>query len=159
LGVLGCGAIGRTVASLATGLGMAIKAYDPVADRSFTTGSNFSFANLQDVLSGSDVITLHCPPTDRPLINAETLKIMRKGVVVINTARAELIDPVAMHTALETGHVSCYATDVYPSEPPEPSALLAHENTILMPHAGGLTSESVERATRIAVDNLLQALR
>lgn len=158
LGILGCGAIGRTVAVLATGLGMTVKAYDPLADKSFMLGPNFSFADLPDVLASSDVITLHCPPATQPLINAASLQIVRKGVVVINTARAELIDSDAMHAALEAGQVSCYATDVYPSEPPELTPLLAHKNTILMPHAGGLTVESVERATRIAVDNLLQVL-
>ena len=83
---------------------------------------------------------------------------MRPGVVVVNTARAELIDEAAMVEALDSAHVVALATDVFPKEPPDPSPLLAHERVILTPHAGGFTDESVERATRVAVDNLLKAL-
>jgi D-3-phosphoglycerate dehydrogenase len=76
----------------------------------------------------------------------------------VNTARAELVDEDAMLDALNSGQVSAYATDVYRKEPPDPSPLLEHDRVILMPHAGGFTRESVDRATEGAVENLLNAL-
>jgi D-3-phosphoglycerate dehydrogenase len=83
---------------------------------------------------------------------------MKAGVVVVNTARAELIDDAAMLAALESGQVGGLATDVYRKEPPELSPLLTHDRVILTPHSGGYTEESVERATRAAVENLLKVL-
>ena len=157
LGVIGCGGIGRTVSQLALAIGMQMRAFDPLADQGFAPGPGFSFCSLESLME-ADVITLHCPPAPRPLIDAGTLARMRKGVAIVNTARAELVDGEALLAALEEGHVSAYATDVYPMEPPEMSPLLRHENVIMTPHAGGLTEESVERATRLAVDNLLKAL-
>jgi D-3-phosphoglycerate dehydrogenase len=83
---------------------------------------------------------------------------MKKGVIIVNSARAELIDDTAMLGALERGQVATLATDVFHREPPESSALLSHERVILTPHAGGFTEESVDRATSVAVDNLLKNL-
>lgn len=157
LGVVGCGAIGREVAKMGLSFGMTVKGYDPYPANAFAP-DGFAFAALEDVLSQSDAISLHCPPTAKPLIGADTLSNARSGVVVVNTARAELVDEDAMLDALNSGQVSAYATDVYRKEPPDPSPLLAHNRVILMPHAGGFTRESVDRATESAVENLLNAL-
>ena len=79
---------------------------------------------------------------------------LKSGVVVVNTARAELIDDAAMLAALESGQVGGLATDVFRKEPPKKSPLLTHDRVILTPHVAGFTEESVERATRVAVENL-----
>lgn len=157
LGVVGCGAIGREVAKMGLSFGMTVKGYDPFPTNTFSP-DGFVFAALEDVLSQSDAISLHCPPTERPLIDADVLSQARPGVVIVNTARAELVDEDAMLDALNSGQVSAYATDVYRKEPPDPSPLLEHDRVILMPHAGGFTRESVDRATEGAVENLLNAL-
>lgn len=157
LGVVGCGAIGREVVDMALGLGMTVKGYDLYPSNSFIR-PGFSFVPLDECLTTVDAVTFHCPPAGRPLLDAATIARMRPRVVVVNTARAELIDEEAMVEALDSGHVSALATDVFPKEPPDPSPLLAHERVILTPHAGGFTDESVERATSVAIDNLLRVL-
>lgn len=157
LAVIGCGAIGREVADLALGLGMWVIGYDPFPSNSFAR-PGFRFGSLEEALSSADAISLHCPPGETPILDEAMLARLKRGVVVVNTARAELIDDAAMLAALESGQVGGLATDVFRSEPPEPSALLAHPRVIQTPHAGGFTEESVERATRVAVENLLRVL-
>jgi D-3-phosphoglycerate dehydrogenase len=157
LAVIGCGAIGREVADLALGLGMWVVGYDPFPSNSFAR-PGFRFTPLEEALTQADAISLHCPPGEAPILDEAMIARLRRGVVVVNTARAELIDDVAMLAALEAGHVAGLATDVFRKEPPEPSALLAHPRVIQTPHAGGFTEESVERATRVAVENLLKVL-
>lgn len=157
LAVIGCGSIGREVADLALGLGMWVVGYDPFPSNSFAR-PGFRFAGLEDALISADAISFHCPPGDRPILDAEMLARLKPGVVVVNTARAELIDEAAMLAALGAGHVGGLATDVYLKEPPEFSPLMTHDRVILTPHAGGYTEESVERATRVAVENLLKVL-
>jgi D-3-phosphoglycerate dehydrogenase / 2-oxoglutarate reductase len=157
LGVVGCGAIGREVIDMALGLGMTVKGYDLYPSNSFIR-PGFSFVPLEECLTTVDAVTFHCPPAERPLLDHDMIARMRPGVVVVNTARAELIDEDAMVEALDAGQVSALATDVFAKEPPDPSPLLAHERVILTPHAGGYTDESVERATSVAIDNLLKVL-
>lgn len=158
LAVIGCGAIGREVSDLALGLGMWVNGYDPIDSNSYAR-PGFRFAPLEEALITADAISFHCPPGEAPILDADMLARLKKGVVIINTARAELVDDEAMYSALQSGHVSSYATDVYRREPPELSPLLRHDRVILTPHAGGFTEESVERATVAAVNNLLRALQ
>jgi D-3-phosphoglycerate dehydrogenase len=157
LAVIGCGAIGREVADLALGLGMWVVGYDPLPSNSFAR-PGFRFASLEEALTMADAISFHCPPGEQPILGADILARLKPGVVVVNTARAELIDDDAMLAALESGQVAGLATDVFRKEPPELTPLLRHERVILTPHAGGFTEESVERATRVAVHNLLRVL-
>jgi D-3-phosphoglycerate dehydrogenase len=92
--------------------------------------------------------------TERPVIDARALASVRRGAYLINTARAALVDHTAVEEALETGLLSGFATDVYDTEP----GLLRRGNVIATPHIGGLTEESIDRATHAAVDNLLRVL-
>jgi phosphoglycerate dehydrogenase-like enzyme len=83
---------------------------------------------------------------------------MKKGAALVNTARWGLVDADAVLAALKDGRLSGYAVDAYETEPPATHALLAHERVITTPHVGAFTAESVARATRVAVENLLAAL-
>jgi D-3-phosphoglycerate dehydrogenase len=157
LAVIGCGAIGREVADLALGLGMWVIGYDPFPSNSFAR-PGFRFAPLEEALTSADAISLHCPPGASPILDEPMIGRLRRGVVVINTARAELVDDAAVLAALEAGQISGLATDVFRTEPPDPSPLLVHPRVIQTPHAGGFTEESVERATRVAIENLLKVL-
>lgn len=157
LGIIGCGAIGQTVANIARGLGMKVLGHDPYPPKDFAP-DGFRLASLGEIFATSDAISLHCPPTETPLIDAGVVSNLKPGIVIINTARAELIDDAAVLSGLESGAVSCLATDVFRQEPPEPSALLSHDRVILTPHAGGFTEESVTRATETAARNLLKVL-
>ncbi len=161
LGLIGCGNVGRLVARFALALDMKVLAYDPMPNRAFTPGPDFSFTTLKHLLEQADLISLHCPPMhrDRPVIDHATLAIMKPGVLVVNTARAELIDGPALAAALATGHVAGAAIDVFDPEPPVNDPLVHRDNVIATPHIGGFTNESVDRAGHVAVDNLLAELK
>lgn len=156
LGVVGCGKIGRIVAGIATGLGMHAVGHDP-----FATGSaELPLLPLDELITASDVISLHCPPPadGRPLLDARRLRLVKPGTLIINTARHELIDVPALVAAIDRGDVAGAALDVFDAEPPLARSHLANDRIIATPHIGGFTDESVDRAVDVAVDNLLEAL-
>ena len=161
LGLIGCGAVGRLVARFALALDARVRVHDPYPDPGFTPSGDFGWASFDEVLAEAEMLSLHCPmPADGSAVLGEAaIRRMRQGCVVVNTARAALVDDAAMLAALESGRIGFYSTDVFVAEPPAPSALLAHPRVIATPHIGGLTSESVRRATVAAVANLRQALR
>jgi phosphoglycerate dehydrogenase-like enzyme len=156
LGIVGCGKIGRIVAGIARGLGMHVVGHDPFAKDS----ANLPLLAIDDLLAASDVITLHCPPPadGTPLLDARRLALTKPGVLIVNTARHELIDIPALVAAIDRGHVAGAALDVFDAEPPIGRAHLASDRVIATPHIGGFTDESVDRAVDVAVDNLLEAL-
>jgi D-3-phosphoglycerate dehydrogenase len=162
LGVVGCGKIGRIVAALARGLGMQVVGHDPFAQQSDEAldAPLVHLVNLDELFALSNVITLHCPPPadGRPLVDARRLGLAKPGVVIINTARHELVDIPALMAAIERGHVAGAALDVFDAEPPVERSHLASDRILTTPHIGGFTDESVDRAVDVAVTNLLDAL-
>lgn len=159
LGLVGCGQIGRTVARMALGLSMKVLAFDPYPEAAFSPGDDFSWASFEEVIASSDIISLHCPPDPaRWVIGRGEIARMKQGVIIVNTARDGLADPDAILDALETGAVRAFTVDAFASEPPVDRRLLTHRRVIATAHIGGFTAESVDRATRIAVDNLLEVL-
>jgi D-3-phosphoglycerate dehydrogenase / 2-oxoglutarate reductase len=161
-GLVGCGAIGRMVAQMALGLGARVTAFDPYPDESFQPSENFAWRSLDAVLAGAEILSLHCPPlpSGRPLIDRDAFNQIQTGCCLINTARGSLVDEGSIIEALDAGKLSTYATDVFSAEPPDPaSPLLRHEGVIVSPHIGAFTEESVRRATRKAVENLIRALQ
>ena len=161
LGLVGCGNIGKLVARFALGMDMKVRACDVVQDPSFAPPGDFRYAGLDEVLGGSDIISLHCPalPGGRPLIDAAAIARMKKGVFLVNTARADLIDPAALADALASGQVAGASMDVFKAEPPVGDPLAGNDRIVATPHIGGFTDESVDRAVDMAVDNLLAALK
>ena len=83
---------------------------------------------------------------------------MKKGVYIVNTARGSLVDTDAVLSALDSGWVSGLAVDAFETEPPTDWRLAAHSRVIATPHVGGFTEESIDRASSVAVENLLAAL-
>ncbi len=159
LGIVGCGAIGKLVAEFGLALGMRVLAYDVAPDVSFAPATDFRFATLDEVLAAADVVSLHCPPpSGRPLVTEVELARMRAGAVLVNTARAGLVDPTAVLAALRSGSLSAYATDTVDAESPDLAPLFRDERAIATPHIGAYTEETVARATAAAVENLLRAL-
>lgn len=158
--VIGLGAIGTTFARMCLDLGARVTGYDPMAPADRLSHPAFLRSSLDDAFTGADVVSLHAPmPEDgRPLLTTKRIAALAPGAVVVNTARAGLVDESALLSALDSGRVSTYATDVFDTEPPAPSALTAHPRTILTSHIGGFTDASVERSTIRAVENLLVAL-
>ena len=161
LGVVGCGNVGKLVAGLALALGMDVIAYDIAPDPSLAPSEQFSFCSLDTLFERSDIISLHCPSSGcgSPLIDARALERMKPGVLIINTARPDLIDNEAMVAFLDRGHVAGLAMDVFEREPPGNDTLARHERVIATPHIGGFTEESVDRVARVAVQNLLECLK
>jgi phosphoglycerate dehydrogenase-like enzyme len=158
LGVIGCGNIGKHTIMMALGINMRVLGYDPNRDNQFRPSPRFKFVTLHELLTTSDFISLHCPPSEKPIIDLNSINRMKEGVIIINTARAALIDETAMLNGLDSGKVRAYATDVYENEPPNLSALLSHERVICTPHIGGYTVESIDRAMDTAVMNILTKL-
>ncbi len=160
LGLAGCGQIGKEVASRALGLGMEVRAHRRNPDRSFSPSERFRWVPFDELLKYSDIISLHRPATQsgEPVITAEVIGRMKRGVFLINTARSSLIDEQAVLEALDDGRIAGVATDVYTKEPPEDLSLVNHDRVIATPHLGGFTEESVDRATGEAVENLLKAM-
>ena len=159
LGIIGCGNIGKRVINMALGLGMKVLGYDTNPDELFKPIGEFRWTSLEEIFKRSDIISLHCPPSDKALINKDSIGKMKNGVYLINTARAGLVDEKIMVDALNDGKVQIYATDVYITEPPEMNELINHEHTICTPHIGAYTTESIDRATEAAVDNILKVLK
>lgn len=155
VGVVGLGEVGRRTATMFTALGATVVGHDPV-----TVTHEVTQVDLDDLLRTADVISLSCPPPPdgRPLLDATRLSQIPRGTVLVNTARAALVDDTAVLDALEDGTLSAYAVDAFDTEPPEPSALLRHDRVIATPHIGGYTEPSLRRATSVAVANLLVAL-
>jgi D-3-phosphoglycerate dehydrogenase len=159
LGLIGCGNIGKRVTTMALGLGMDVLAYDLYPDKTFKPSNKFHYTELSNLIARSNVISLHCPPSDSPIITAQAIETMKSDVILVNTARAGVVDEYAILEALNTEKLMAYATDVYKMEPPEINALIQHERCICTPHIGGYTNESIIRALDDAVENILDVLK
>ena len=160
IGLIGCGAVGRAVARAVSALGATVLAYDLEPDMSFRPSPRFLWTELDQLLSASNVVSLHCPASMNasPLLNRRRIRLLGPGAGVINTARASLVDEEALLEALNDQRIAWYATDVFAVEPPPGSALLSHENVVATPHIGGFTAEGGRRAVRLAIENLLGGL-
>jgi D-3-phosphoglycerate dehydrogenase len=149
LGLMGIGRIAREVLERAKAFGMNIIACDP-----YVCYNECKQVEHQDLYRDSDFISLHVPLTDetRGMINKETISLMKDGVILINTARGKLINEADLAEALKSGKVKYAGLDVYESEPPEGSPLLACDNVLLTPHLGAQTYENMDRIGDIVVD-------
>jgi len=146
LGVVGCGNIGSIVADRAIGLRMKVVAYDPFLSPERALELGVEKVELNELLRRADFITLHTPLTDktRNIVNAETLPLMRKGVRLINCARGELVDEMALCEALRSGQAAGAAIDVFREEPATQSCLFGQPNVVCTPHLGASTMEAQE---------------
>jgi D-3-phosphoglycerate dehydrogenase len=160
VGVVGMGAVGRETARLAALLGAKILARDPAKPAAEALPEAVEWVDLPNLFAQSEIVTLHCPAMrdGRPMIGEEQFATFRHGAVLVNTARASLVDEAALLEALRSGRLDAYATDVFAEEPPGDLRLAGHDRVIAASHIGGFTEESVERATEAAVANLLDAL-
>jgi (S)-sulfolactate dehydrogenase len=163
LGVVGFGGIGRLTANLGRALGMKVCGYDPqlAADAPQWRDAHATPLSLDDVLSRSDVVTLHVPLTKetRRLIDADRLATMRTGAVLINTARGGVVDERAVADALRSGRLGGAALDVFDAEPlPAGSPLSGCPNLVLTPHIAGVTAESNVRVSTMIAERVLAHL-
>jgi D-3-phosphoglycerate dehydrogenase len=161
LGIIGMGNIGGALASRAAALGMKVLGYDPLLSPELISSRNATPVELDDLLARSDYLSLHIPLTDetRGLINGQTLGKMKRGVRIVCTARGNIIDETALLGALESGQVAGAALDVFGTEPPGLTALVAHPKVIATPHIGAQTAEAQVRAAEDMGTEILAALR
>ncbi len=156
MGIIGFGRIGQLTGSIAAAFGMKVLAYDEYPNPNLKL-DNCRYASLDEVLSGSDVISLHCPlfPSTEGMINKDTIAKMKDGVKIINTSRGPLIVEEDLRDALNSGKVGGAAVDVVSSEPIKmDNPLLSAKNMIITPHIAWAPKESRQRLMDIAVDNL-----
>ncbi|TVQ49204.1 MAG: phosphoglycerate dehydrogenase [Gammaproteobacteria bacterium] len=149
LGIIGYGHIGTQLGVLAEALGMRVWYHD--IENKLPLGNAASAPDLQSLLSGSDVVTLHVPetPQTRNMIGEAELAAMRPGGFLVNASRGTVVDLEALEQALERGHIAGAALDVFPVEPKSNddefiSPLRRFDNVILTPHVGGSTQEAQE---------------
>jgi D-3-phosphoglycerate dehydrogenase len=153
LGLLGIGRIGAEVAKRARGFEMRVIAFDPYVKSSPVA----ELKSFDEVLAGSDYLSLHMPLTDetRNMVRADTIAKMKKGVVIVNTGRGKCVDEPALVKALQDGQVGCYATDVWTSDPPPADCPLLKAPRVLMtPHLGASSKENLLRIGDIVVAKL-----
>jgi D-3-phosphoglycerate dehydrogenase / 2-oxoglutarate reductase len=160
LGVIGCGNIGSIVADRALGLRMKVVAYDPFLSPERAKDIGVEKVELDDLLTRADFISFHTPLTEKTknLLNAETLARTRKGVRIINCARGGLVDEVALRAALDSGHVSGAAFDVFSTEPATENPLFGHPNVVCTPHLGAATSEAQENVALQVAEQMSEYL-
>ena len=146
LGIVGLGRVGMEVARRARAFAMEIIAHDPFVSLLVAKEQGIAIAKLDEVYAASDYLTLHVglTPQTTGMINAASLKKMKRGVRLVNCARGELVDEAALAHALKQGHVAGAALDVFVEEPLKNSPLTALDNVILTPHIGGSTHEAQE---------------
>src|SRR2546430_1091885 len=146
LGIVGLGRIGMEVAKRARSFGMEVIAHDPFVSTAVAKEQGIRTAKLEEVYAAADYLTLHVglTPQTTGMINADSLKVMKRGMRLVNCARGELVDESALVQALKQGHVAGAALDVFGEEPLKNSPLTTMENVILTPHIGGSTFEAQE---------------
>ncbi|NTS43424.1 phosphoglycerate dehydrogenase [Flavisolibacter sp. BT320] len=163
LGIIGYGNIGTQVSVLAESLGMKVMFYD--VETKLPLGNATDAKTLKDLLSQADIVTLHVPETEQTknLINKNNLKYIKKGSIIINYARGEVMDLPALAKCIESGQVAGAAVDVFPVEPEKngdvfQSPLQGLPNVLLTPHIGGSTEEAQQNIGEDVSNKLLNYL-
>jgi glycerate dehydrogenase len=154
-GIVGLGHIGRRVAEIALAFGMKVKAL--TSKSADTLPAGIGKATIEELLSTSDVISLHCPLTDttRHLINSETLRLIKPSAILINTGRGPLVDDQAVASALAEGQLAAFCADVLTEEPPKAdNPLLAQPNAFFTPHIAWASTEARIRLLQVVTSNV-----
>ena len=158
-GIIGLGRIGREVAGLASAFGMEVIAYSP---RQREEGRSVArYVPFEELLGRSDVVSLHCPlfPETREIINEKSLALMKKGAILLNTARGPLIEEAALARALKERRLCGAGLDVVAKEPiREDNPLLGLENCIITPHVAWMARETRKRLLDTVAENLREFL-
>ena len=154
-GIVGLGNIGSRVAQIALAFGMQVKALTSKSAAALPVG--IQKADLQELLSTSDVLSLHCPLTEntRHLLNADSISLMKPAAIVINTGRGPLVNDSDMAEALAQGRIAAYCADVLTEEPPKPdNPLLKQPHAFITPHIAWATREARLRLIGTATANV-----
>lgn len=155
IGIVGLGNIGMHVAQMSRLFGMDVFAF--TSKNSADLPEGIQKATMEGLLGVSDILTLHCPltPDTFELINADTLSKMKRGAILINTGRGQLVNEADVAQALRDGQLSAYGADVMCQEPPTAdNPLLSCPNAYLTPHIAWASFEARQRLLEIAINNV-----
>lgn len=160
LGIIGFGRIGKEVAKRASAFGMAVIAHDPYVARDEFAVYGVRPVTLRELLETADFISLHVPLTDetRSMIGKNELSLAKKGSVLINCARGEVVDERALYEALVRGDLAGAGVDVFAEEPAVGNPLLDLDNVVATPHLGGSTVEAQERCAVVVARSMVEVL-
>lgn len=169
-GLVGTGKIGKLTAQIFKGFGMEVLVYDLYPDETWATAAGATYTGLDELLSRSDVVSLHTPltPETHYLINGRTLSLMKAGAYLVNTSRGALIDTGALIETLKSRRLGGVALDVYEVEEgvffedlshdvlqdDDLARLLSFSNVLVTSHQGFLTEEALSEIARVTTDNL-----
>lgn len=162
IGVVGFGRIGREVAARLKAFKCRVLVHDPVVAASAITQAGCEAAALDDLFRQADVLSLHCPSTaqTRGMVNQTSLATMKRGAILINVARGDLVDSAALVAALESGQLSAAALDVFAPEPiPADHPILKRDNVIVASHIASCSVPAVRKLRETAAQLAATALR
>jgi D-3-phosphoglycerate dehydrogenase len=162
VGVVGFGRIGRSVAGRLRPFRCRILVHDPLVPAAEVGGAGCHPRGLNELLAESDIVTLHCPSTagTRGMINGDSLGRMKPGVILVNLARGDLIDPASLTEALQRGRVAAAALDVFAPEPiPPDHPILRMDNVIIAPHIASVGVSAVGKLRTTAAEIVARAIR
>jgi glyoxylate reductase len=159
LGIIGMGRIGREVASRAGAFGMRV-VFSDLSDRSDQPDPSIRAVSLNDLLSQSDIVSLHVPLTadTRGLLSGESLLRMKPGGILINTSRGPVVDEAALAGLLKSGRLGAAGLDVYEHEPAVHPDLLPLPRTVLLPHIGSAGADTRRGMADLALENIRRVL-
>jgi len=160
LAILGLGAAGKAVAKRALGFSMKILAYDHFSSREFAYMHGIIPASLEEAAREADFLSIHLPLTaeTKNLVDAGIMKSMKKGAIIINTARGGILDETAAYELLKCGHLGGLGLDVFEAEPPGSSPLFELDSVVVTPHTGSHTAEAIAGMADLSVKNLIDVL-
>ncbi|AEO55628.1 hypothetical protein MYCTH_109533 [Thermothelomyces thermophilus ATCC 42464] len=161
LGILGMGGIGRNMAKKALAFGMKIRYHNRTRlEPSVEKELEAEYVDFDELLAGSDVLSLNLPlnKDTRHIISRAEFAKMKKGIVIVNTARGAIMDEAALVEALDSGHVRSAGLDVYEQEPYVHPGLLSNPRVLLVPHMGTWTIETETKMEEWAISNLRMAI-
>jgi phosphoglycerate dehydrogenase-like enzyme len=161
LGLIGFGRIARHVATIARGIGMDVRYFDPFVDAADAPAEIVRVEALDDLLRGADIVSVHVPfnESTRGMFGAESFSSMKSGAVFVNTARGGLVDQEALLAALDSGHIFGAGLDVTSPEPlPPDHPLLARPDVVVTPHIASATAEGKARMFRLAFQQAIEVI-
>jgi D-3-phosphoglycerate dehydrogenase len=162
VGVVGFGRIGRAVARRLKAFQCSLLVHDPAVSAEDVRGQGCEPAGLDDVFAQSDVLTLHCPstPQTRRMVRQETLARMKRGAILINVGRGDLVETTALVDALRQGHIAAAGLDVFDPEPvPRDSPLLRMDNVVVSPHVASASERAVRKLRQTAAEIVARSVR
>jgi D-3-phosphoglycerate dehydrogenase len=160
VGIVGLGRIGKKLVSLLQPFNAKIIAYEPTPDENFVKKYNVEITKLDDLLKKSDIVTIHCPITEKTkhMISEKQLSMMKESAVIVNCARGGIIKEKALYDALKEGKIAGAAIDAFEDEP-NTGKLKELNNIILTPHIGTYTEETRKDMELEAANNLIKGLK